>query len=352
MTGAEAPASQTPVSRQRPRSCRRGATASPATASIDAAKRYYAEFKAQQADVPQDRRLKIGLIYSFGANEAVDDYLDDEGFDTGDLDQGSRDFLDAAIADYNAMFGTMYDTSSDKFQNYYKDLSERLKKREIDLVIVDLYPFEETVKSMASEQAIIEKIDIGGPAMVRAAAKNHANVAVLTSSSQYSQLLAALGDGGFTLEQRQRLPRQAFAFGARNEFGGHAGSVAISARAIAAEDELVLVAFEKSAHEIRVAVERVVAGIRRHVAVQVRKVSEPLVGEAAGLDAPPGVGDVFGHIGADVRPEGVGVAQDGGSRVGLQDLGQTSEARVEHAFAVEVGHFLKVNGDGNPRVGG
>ena len=100
-------------------------------------------------------------------------------------------------------------------------------------------------------------------------------------------------------------------------FGGHADSVAISARAIAAEDELVLVAVEESAHEIRVAVERVIAGIRRHVAVQVRKIGEPFVGETAGFDPPPGVGDVFGHISADVRPEGVGVAQDGRARVSL-----------------------------------
>ncbi|MEU4603770.1 type I restriction endonuclease subunit R [Kribbella sp. NPDC023972] len=108
-----------------------------ATASIDAAKRYYAEFKAQQKELTPDRRLKIGIIYSYAANEDVgDDYLDDEGFETGALDQSSRDFLDAAIQDYNQAFGTSFDTSADKFQNYYKDLSLRLKNREIDLVIV------------------------------------------------------------------------------------------------------------------------------------------------------------------------------------------------------------------------
>jgi type I restriction enzyme R subunit len=108
-----------------------------ATASIDAAKRYYTEFKEQQRDLPSDRRLKIGMIFSYAVNEDVgDDYLDDEGFETSSLDQSSRDFLDAAIQDYNAMFGTSFDTSADKFENYYKDLSERLKKREIDLVIV------------------------------------------------------------------------------------------------------------------------------------------------------------------------------------------------------------------------
>ena len=108
-----------------------------ATASIDAAKRYYAEFKIQQTDLPSDRKLKIGIIYSYVPNEDIgDDYLDEEGFETNALDRPSRDFLDDAIKDYNAFFGTSFDTASDKFQNYYKDLSLRLKNREIDLVIV------------------------------------------------------------------------------------------------------------------------------------------------------------------------------------------------------------------------
>ena len=115
----------------------RGFNALFATASIDAAKRYYAEFKKQQTELAPDRRLKIGLIFSYAANEDVgDDYLDEEGFETASLDQSSRDFLDEAIKDYNAIFGTSFDTSADKFQNYYKDLSLRLKSREIDLVIV------------------------------------------------------------------------------------------------------------------------------------------------------------------------------------------------------------------------
>jgi len=108
-----------------------------ATASIDAAKRYYLEFKKQQADLLPDQRLKIATIFSYAANEeAGADYLDEEGFETGALDQSSRDFLDEAIKDYNELFGTSYDTSADKFQNYYKDLSLRLKNREVDLVIV------------------------------------------------------------------------------------------------------------------------------------------------------------------------------------------------------------------------
>ena len=108
-----------------------------ATASIDAAKRYYTEFSNQQKEMPLAQRLKIGLIYSFAANEdEADGLLSEEEFETEGLDQGSRDFLDAAIRDYNAQFGTSYDTSADKFQNYYKDLSQRLKNRELDLVIV------------------------------------------------------------------------------------------------------------------------------------------------------------------------------------------------------------------------
>ena len=108
-----------------------------ATASIDAAKRYYNQFAIQQQELTPDRRLKIGLIYSYAANEAEGEgYLDEEGFETGALDASSRDFLEDAIQDYNQLFGTSYDTSDDKFQNYYKDLSLRLKNRELDLVIV------------------------------------------------------------------------------------------------------------------------------------------------------------------------------------------------------------------------
>jgi type I restriction enzyme, R subunit len=107
-----------------------------ATASIDAAKRYYAEFARQQVKLPEAQRLKIGLIYSYAVNEDDPDFLSEEEFETGDLDASSRDFLERAISDYNAMFGTSFDTSSDRFQNYYKDLSLRLRNRELDLVIV------------------------------------------------------------------------------------------------------------------------------------------------------------------------------------------------------------------------
>ncbi len=110
-----------------------------ATASITAAKLYYEEFRNQQAELPAAQRLKVGLIYSFAVNEAEDDssgFLGEEDFETGALDGSSRDFLESAIKDYNATFGTSFDTSADKFQNYYKDLSLRLKNRELDIVIV------------------------------------------------------------------------------------------------------------------------------------------------------------------------------------------------------------------------
>jgi len=130
----------------------RGFNALFATASIDAARIYYSTFQIEQRDLPPERRLKIGLIYSYGANEVVGDgvlgdgvlddgvlgdgVLDDEAFDTDLLSGSARDALEDAIQDYNDMFGTSYDTSADRFQNYYKDLSQRLKNRELDLVIV------------------------------------------------------------------------------------------------------------------------------------------------------------------------------------------------------------------------
>lgn len=108
-----------------------------AVSSIDVAKKYYAEFKKQLAEVPSDKRLKVATIYSFGVNdEDADGMIDENSEDTSGLDVSSRDFLEKAIVDYNEMFGTSYDTSADKFQNYYKDVSQRVKDREIDLLIV------------------------------------------------------------------------------------------------------------------------------------------------------------------------------------------------------------------------
>lgn len=107
-----------------------------ATASIDMAKVYYSAFKRIQAERGGEK-LKIALIYSFGPNEADDGCgLPDESFDVESLDAPSRDFLEGAIADYNAMFSTSFDTGSQGFQNYYRDLSDRMKKREVDMAIV------------------------------------------------------------------------------------------------------------------------------------------------------------------------------------------------------------------------
>ncbi|MBJ6634335.1 bifunctional phosphoribosylaminoimidazolecarboxamide formyltransferase/IMP cyclohydrolase [Streptomyces griseoincarnatus] len=79
-----------------------------------------------------------------------------------------------------------------------------------DLVVVNLYPFRETVASGASPDECVEQIDIGGPSMVRAAAKNHPSVAVVTSPARYGDVLAAVGDGGFDLATRKRLAAEAF----------------------------------------------------------------------------------------------------------------------------------------------
>lgn len=108
-----------------------------AVSSIEAAKRYYLEFKKQMAENPGEQ-LKIATIFSYAANESEPDgFIDDEDSDsTEGLDATSRDFLEMAIADYNEMFKTQYDTSAQKFPNYYKDLSLRMKNREVDILIV------------------------------------------------------------------------------------------------------------------------------------------------------------------------------------------------------------------------
>jgi len=106
-----------------------------AASSIPMAIMYYKEFKKQIAE--KNRNLIIATIFSFSANEdEPDGLLPEEDFSVENLDQSSRDFLEAAIKDYNQTFNTNYDTSSDKFQNYYKDLSQRVKNREIDILIV------------------------------------------------------------------------------------------------------------------------------------------------------------------------------------------------------------------------
>lgn len=109
-----------------------------AVASIEVAIQYYAEFQKQMAGLPSDKQLKVATIYSYGINDAeIDGIIEDEDpEDTSKLDQSKRDFLESAIQDYNKLFKTNFDTSGDKFQNYYKDVSQRVKDREIDLLIV------------------------------------------------------------------------------------------------------------------------------------------------------------------------------------------------------------------------
>ncbi len=108
-----------------------------AVSSIEMAKKYYFEFKKQQENVISDKKLKIATIFSFAQNEAEEDFMDDENPENIDgLDMNSREFLESAIADYNAIFGMNFDTSSEGFQGYYKDLSQKVKNREIDILIV------------------------------------------------------------------------------------------------------------------------------------------------------------------------------------------------------------------------
>ncbi|EAK4313876.1 type I restriction endonuclease subunit R [Campylobacter upsaliensis] len=104
-----------------------------ATQSIPMAMRYYEEFKRQQAHLSQDEALKIGIIYSYAPNDELEE---ENSEDTTALPKSQRDFLDAAISDYNAVFKCKFDSSADNFQNYYKDFSLKLKNRELDLAIV------------------------------------------------------------------------------------------------------------------------------------------------------------------------------------------------------------------------
>ena len=106
-----------------------------AVSSIPVAKKYYLEFKKQLEE--KNKNLTIATIFSYSANEEENtDNLDDESFDTENLDLSSHEFLEEAISDYNKKFGTNFDTSSDGFQLYYEDLSKRTKDKEIDILIV------------------------------------------------------------------------------------------------------------------------------------------------------------------------------------------------------------------------
>lgn len=106
-----------------------------AVSSIPMAMKYYTELKRQLAE--RGRELMVATIFSYSANEAdPEDVFPDENFDTDSLPPTAREFLGSAIADYNAAFNVNFDTSADKFENYYKDLSLRVKKREVDLLVV------------------------------------------------------------------------------------------------------------------------------------------------------------------------------------------------------------------------
>src|SRR5690606_26700139 len=107
-----------------------------AVSSVDAAKLYYEAFKAMQAGL--DKPLRVATIFSFAANESQDAIGDiqDESFDVSAMSSSAKEFLNAAIADYNAHFRTSFSVDSQGFQNYYRDLAKQVKAGEIDLLIV------------------------------------------------------------------------------------------------------------------------------------------------------------------------------------------------------------------------
>ncbi|EKP03626.1 type I site-specific deoxyribonuclease, HsdR family [Leptospira kirschneri str. 2008720114] len=107
-----------------------------AVSSVDAAKLYYESFKELQKD--RDKPLKVATIFSFSANEEQDAVgeIQDESFEVSAMESTAKEFLRAAINDYNALFQTNFGVDSNKFQNYYRDLAKKVKDREIDLLIV------------------------------------------------------------------------------------------------------------------------------------------------------------------------------------------------------------------------
>lgn len=116
----------------------RGFNAMFAVQSIEAAKLYYEEFEKQQKDIPENKKLRVATIYSFAQNEeqaAIGEILDEQ-FETTALNSSSKEFLDKVISNYNKEFKTNYSTESSQFQDYYKDLSKKVKEKEIDIVIV------------------------------------------------------------------------------------------------------------------------------------------------------------------------------------------------------------------------
>lgn len=109
-----------------------------AVSSVDAAKAYYETFTEAQAEVPDDKRLTVATIFSFTANEAQDAIGDiaDESFEISAMNSSAKEFLGAAIDDYNKAFKTNFGVDTKGFQNYYRDLAQRVKKQEVDLLLV------------------------------------------------------------------------------------------------------------------------------------------------------------------------------------------------------------------------
>lgn len=109
-----------------------------AVSSVDAAKAYYEAFSELQKGTEEKKRLKVATIFSFAANEEQDAVGDiaDESFEVSAMNSSAKEFLSAAIGDYNAAFKTNFDVDSKGFQNYYRDLAQRVKKQEVDLLIV------------------------------------------------------------------------------------------------------------------------------------------------------------------------------------------------------------------------
>ncbi|WP_029950271.1 type I restriction endonuclease subunit R [Parvimonas micra] len=109
-----------------------------AVQSVEAAKLYYEEFQKQQESLPEEKRLKVATIYSFSANEepsAIGE-IEDENFEPSAMDSTAKEFLNRAINDYNKLFKSNFSTEGKEFQNYYSDLSNRVKNKEVDLLIV------------------------------------------------------------------------------------------------------------------------------------------------------------------------------------------------------------------------
>ena len=109
-----------------------------AVQSVEAAKLYYEEFQKQQENLPEEKRLKVATIYSFAANEernAIGD-IPDENFEPSAMESTAKEFLDKVISDYNDYFKTNFSTNGSEFQNYYKDLSKKVKDKKVDILIV------------------------------------------------------------------------------------------------------------------------------------------------------------------------------------------------------------------------